>query len=129
MIRWKQRYDNFSKALSYFQATVSEFPQLSKLEKEGLIHRFEYTFELAWKTLKDFLDSQGIAAAYPREVIKQAFHYGLIQDGEIWMDMLEARNQMSHVYNEDRFNEIVAKIVNQYSTSITLAHSHLGEQL
>ena len=62
-------------------------PDLNRLEKEGLIQRFEYTFELAWKTLKDYLEGKGVEALYPRDVIKEAFRSGLVTDGDVWMEM------------------------------------------
>ena len=70
-IRWKQRFQNFEKAFLQFDEAVSTIDELSVLEKEGLIQRFEYTFELAWKTLKDYLESQEVEAKFPREVIKK----------------------------------------------------------
>lgn len=72
-IRWKQRFQNFEKAFQQFDEAVSTIDKLSVLEKEGLIQRFEYTFELAWKTLKDFLESQEVEAKFPREVIKKLY--------------------------------------------------------
>src|SRR5690625_1248859 len=103
-MRWRQRFQNFRKAYNQLDEAMIRVDQLNTLEKEGLIHRFEYTFELAWKTLKDYLESQEVDAGYPREVIKSAFHYGLINDGEVWMDMLEKRNLLAHTYDETRFN-------------------------
>jgi nucleotidyltransferase substrate binding protein (TIGR01987 family) len=91
---------------------------LSDLEKEGMIQRFEYSFELAWKTLKDFLASQAIDASFPREVIKQSFHYELIDNGEIWMDMLERRNMLAHTYNEENFRQAIDLITNYYFKEI-----------
>jgi len=90
-IRWKQRFANFEKAYFQFKSAVEHINELNDLEKEGLIQRFEYTFELAWKTLKDYLEAQDVPASFPREVIKTAFQYELIEDGEAWMDMLEKK--------------------------------------
>lgn len=128
-IRWRQRFQNFEKAYKQFSAAIVDFSKLSHLEKEGLIQRFEYTFELAWKTLKDYLESQEVPANFPREVIKSAFHYGLIQDGETWMDMLEKRNLMAHTYDESRFNLAVMKIKDEYYTAITQVYRDLGAKI
>lgn len=74
-IRWKQRFENLTKAYNQLHAAMERIDQLSTLEKDGLIQRFEYTFELAWKTMKDYLESQEVTAGFPRDVIKAAFHY------------------------------------------------------
>lgn len=71
-IRWKQRFQNFQNAFMQLDQAVSNVDKLSVLEKEGMVQRFEYTFELAWKTLKDFLEDQNVEAKFPREVIKKA---------------------------------------------------------
>lgn len=128
-IRWRQRFQNFEKAYKQFNTAIIDFPKLSTLEKEGLIQRFEYTFELAWKTLKDYLEAQEVPANFPREVIKLAFHYNLIQDGEVWMDMLEKRNLMAHTYNEARFNLAIKKITDEYYTAITQVYKDLGAKI
>ena len=117
-IRWQQRFENFSKAFLQLESVVSSSSLLSDLEKEGMIQRFEYTFKLAWKTLKDYLASQEVDASFPREVIKQSFHYGLIENGEVWMDMLERRNMLAHTYNEENFRQAVDLIVNHYFIEI-----------
>jgi len=127
--RWRQRFQNFQKVYTQFDAAVKDFEKLSMLEKEGLIQRFEYTFELAWKTLKDYLESQEVIANFPREVIKSAFHYGLIKNGEVWMDMLEQRNFMTHTYNEEKFKLAVNKIKNEYYFSITQVYNDLGAKI
>ncbi|MDK2919774.1 MAG: hypothetical protein PWQ37_2507 [Candidatus Petromonas sp.] len=128
-IRWRQRFENFSKAYCQFSSAISDFDKLSVLEKEGLIQRFEYTFELAWKTLKDYLESQEVKVNFPREVIKAAFHYGLIEDGDVWMDMLEKRNLMAHTYNEERFKLAVKKIKESYYKAISQVYNDLGDKI
>lgn len=128
-IRWRQRFENFDKAYAQFRDAILQFEKLSKLEKEGLIQRFEYTFELAWKTLKDYLESQEVNVKFPREVIKESFHYELIQDGDIWMDMLEKRNLLSHTYNEERFNIAVQKIYEEYYEAISQVYKELGGRI
>jgi nucleotidyltransferase substrate binding protein (TIGR01987 family) len=90
--------------------------RLSQLEKEGLVQRFEFTFELAWKTMKDYLVFEGVALeqSTPRHVIKQAFASGIIPDGQLWIDMLEARNTMSHQYDETKFDQFVPQIAGRF---------------
>jgi nucleotidyltransferase substrate binding protein (TIGR01987 family) len=117
------------RAYKQLDEAMSRVEQLSNLEKEGLIQRFEYTFELAWKTLKDYLESQEVTAGYPREVIKSAFHYGLIKDGEVWMDMLEKRNLMAHTYDEARLKMAVDKIKNEYYDALKQAYLDLSEKV
>lgn len=117
-IRWKQRFQNFEKAFLQLESATIKLQSLSDLEKEGLIQRFEYTFELAWKTLKDYLESQNVEAKFPREVIKKGFQYEIIEDGEIWMDMLEKRNLMAHTYDEEIFNEAINQISTLYFSEI-----------
>lgn len=98
-IRWKQRFQNFEKAHRELSEAVSK-PHLSKLERTGLIKTFEFTFELAWKTLKDFLESEGLDASTPREVIKLAFQNKIITNGGLWIEALENRNLLAHTYEE-----------------------------
>ena len=128
-IRWQQRFDNFSRAYSQLSTVVERVASLSDLEKEGMIQRFEYTFELAWKTLKDYLASQAVEASFPREVIKQGFHYDLIDNGEIWMDMLTKRNVLAHTYNEENFRQAVDLIVHQYFSEMQKLHTLLHSRL
>lgn len=128
-VRWRQRFENFDKAYERFHTAILAFESLSVLEKEGLIHRFEYTFELAWKTLKDYLESKEVIARFPRDVIKAAFHYELIEDGEVWMDMLDKRNILAHTYDEERFNFAIEMIKEEYYEAITQVHHYLGEKI
>lgn len=89
--------------------------ELSELEDQGLIKAFENTYELAWNTLKDFLESRGQADLYgSRDVIRKAFELDLIEDGENWMDMLKSRNQTSHTYNQETADEICRAIHGSY---------------
>jgi len=125
-IRWKQRFANFEKAYFQFKSAVEHINELSDLEKEGLIQRFEYTFELAWKTLKDYLEAQDVPASFPREVIKTAFQYELIEDGEAWMDMLEKRNLMAHTYDREKFDQALKLIHSAYYHAISQVYFTLG---
>lgn len=119
-IRWQQRYSSFKKAFLLLDQSVKQFNSLSILEKEGMVQRFEYTFELAWKTLKDYMESKGFLEKYPRDVIKRAFETECIDDGEVWIEMLENRNLMSHTYNEVIFEKVVTKIAYEYYSQLNL---------
>lgn len=127
-IRWKQRFQNFEKAFLQLESATIKLQSLSDLEKEGLIQRFEYTFELAWKTLKDYLESQNVEAKFPREVIKKGFQYEIIEDGEIWMNMLEKRNLMAHTYDEEIFNEAINQISTLYFSEIKMIFNFFKKQ-
>lgn len=116
--RWKQRLENYARALTQLNAAVTLFRErpLSDLEKQGLIHAFEFTHELAWNVVKDFFIYQGNSnITGSRDAVREAFNKGLIDDGEDWMEMIKSRNQTSHTYNHNIANEIVEKIVNHYS--------------
>ena len=127
-IRWKQRFQNFKKAYCQFYDAVSAVDNLSELEKEGMIQRFEYTFELAWKTLKDFLKHKNVDAKYPRDVIKKAFEYEIIEDGEIWLEMMEQRNLMAHTYREEIFTAATKIICEKYIHAITQVYQFFLKQ-
>jgi len=112
--RWQQRFENFERAFILLQQTFVEKPlsHFSILEKEGIIQRFEYTYELAWKTLKDYLLFSGIELdpITPRAVIKAGFAANIIQDGQGWINMLEHSNDMSHTYDEKKAEAVVEAI-------------------
>jgi len=115
--RWRQRFDNLLKAHDLLAAAARR-TDLSRLEQEGLVQRFEYTFELSWKTLKDYLEAQGLPVTYPRDVIKQAFRNELLTSGETWLDMLESRNTLAHTYDETRFQTSINKVHNEFFPAI-----------
>lgn len=116
------------KAYLQFESAVLRFDNLTQLEKEGLIQRYEYTFELSWKTIKDYLEAKGVVAIFPRDVIKEAFRYGIVQEGEVWLDMLEKRNLLSHTYDEKRFNMAINRISKQYYYAISQVYKYLGDE-
>ena len=130
-IRWKQRLENFERAFSLFKETFEKNPdEMSDLEKEGVIQRFEYTFELAWKTLKDYLVYSGVALDQftPRSVIKHAFAAKIIKDGQTWINMLEQRNLMSHTYDSDIFEAVFNSISEHYLGAISQVITWLREK-
>jgi nucleotidyltransferase substrate binding protein (TIGR01987 family) len=116
-IRWHQRLQSFRKAfgqLSKAAATAAE-RELTELEQQGLIQTFEFTHELAWKTMNDFLKSHGTAELYgSKDATREAFAKGLIEDGDAWMAMIESRNQTSHTYNEETADQIANAIFSRY---------------
>jgi len=121
-IRWVQRLSGFAKALAKYNEAVAVLTELNNSEpavkeilKEGLIQRFEYTHELAWKTMKDFIAYQGNPDIKgSRDAIREAFKINLIGNGEVWMDMISSRNHTSHTYDDATATEIYDKIVAEY---------------
>ncbi|TDE12501.1 nucleotidyltransferase substrate binding protein [Dyadobacter psychrotolerans] len=109
-IRWKQRFSNYSKALSQLKKFIDK-GDLNEMEQQGLIQAFEYTYELAWNVMKDFLQEQGNQDIYgSKSAIMESFKLGLIEDGDGWMELFKDRNRSSHTYNEDTASEIVQHI-------------------
>ena len=114
-IRWIQRFNNFLKALRQLNKFVEKGNDLNDMEKQGMIKSFEYTYELAWNTLKDFCETQGEGGLQgSRDAIQLGFKRGLIKDGKAWMEMLKDRNLTSHSYDEETANEIVANILSKH---------------
>lgn len=124
-IRWKQRFDNFDRAFVLLREVQERgLACLSQLEKEGAIQRFEFAFELAWKTLKDYLEEQGIEIreATPRRVIKEAFSVGILEDAQVWIDILQHRNLLSHRYDFKIFDDALNKISERYFAAFDRLH-------
>jgi nucleotidyltransferase substrate binding protein (TIGR01987 family) len=119
-IRWKQRFDNFKRAFVRLRegTELVEQRELSDLERQGLIQAFEFTHELAWNTLKDFLTLRGVADKIygSRDATREAFAAELIEDGEAWMEMIRHRNESSHTYNDDVAEKITKAIKTSYVT-------------
>lgn len=116
-ICWKQRFSNYEKAFQSLTEAVelSRQRELSALEQQGLIQSFKFTHELAWKVLKDYLEYQGVAEVVgSRDASRFAFQNSLIQDGEVWMQMIAARNQTAHTYNLKVAQAVVESILNQF---------------
>ena len=116
-IRWKQRFENFDRAVNLLHEPIQQGVEtLNDLEKEGVIQRFEMAVELAWKTLKDYLENAGIAMqpVTPRSVVKEAFAARIIEDGQVWIDMLDHRNLLAHTYDVETFENAVQAINLRY---------------
>lgn len=113
-IRWQQRFNNYKKALAQLKKFIYK-GDLSGLEKQGLVKAFEYTYELAWNTMKDFLVYQGmIGLIGSRDTFREAFKENIIIDGDEWMNMLKSRNLTIHTYNEETADQISDKVFNSY---------------
>jgi nucleotidyltransferase substrate binding protein (TIGR01987 family) len=126
-IRWQQRLSNYKKALAQL-GKFMEKKELNELEEQGLIQAFEYTHELAWKTLSDFLKNQGNVEIYgSKDTTREAFAIGIIEDGEIWMEMIKSRNLTSHTYNKQTTDEIVNAIQKGYYQAFTSLEKKLDE--
>jgi nucleotidyltransferase substrate binding protein (TIGR01987 family) len=116
--RWEYRFDNFKRAYFLLKEAIetSQEHALSPLEQEGVIQRFEYTMELAWKTMKDYLEHQNVVfdKITPRSVILNAFEAKVIGEGEMWQRALDARNKMSHTYDFQKFAAVIDAIEQDY---------------
>jgi len=113
--RWIQRFDHFKNAFQTIEAVLPLFAQMTELEKDGLIQRFEITFDLSWKVMQDYLKEAGYADIKgPRACIKQMAQDNHL-DGFYWEEMLNARNELSHVYDEAGSRNYLDKIVNDYT--------------
>ena len=131
-VRWHYRFRNFSRAYTLLrEAMEREVGELNQLEREGVIQRFEYTFELAWLTLKDRLEYAGVTLSEitPRNVIREAFAAKLIADGDAWTDMLVDRNVMSHTYDFARFEAVIENIRNHYLALLDNIYQQLSLEL
>jgi nucleotidyltransferase substrate binding protein (TIGR01987 family) len=130
-IRWKQRFENLQASYQLLQeaiATHKEMPENHLIEM-ALIKSFEMTFELAWKTMKDYLVFNGIDVKLPREIIKQAFATDIIVDGQLWIDMLEERNLMAHVYDHARALQATERICGHFQLGLAQLHQYLLDRL
>lgn len=116
-IRWRQRLQSFRRAFAHLSAAadLAQTRALSELEQQGLIQAFEFTHELAWNTLKDFLESRGASNLYgSKDATREAFRLGLIANGEVWMAMIQARNRSSHTYNEKTAQHVVQETLTTF---------------
>ena len=113
-IRWKQRFCNYQKALIQLTKFI-EKGELSELEEQGIIKAFEYTYELAWKVIKDYYEEQGeVSIQGSRDALRLAFQRGLITDGDNWMQMIKSRIASVHTYNLEVAQQINQDIHNIY---------------
>ncbi|WFA08547.1 nucleotidyltransferase substrate binding protein [Tissierella sp. Yu-01] len=116
MSGYQTKFDNFMSAIEQLKSGILLFSNENDLLRDGLIQRFEFTFELAWKTLKVCFEDEGlIGINSPKAVLKEAFSAGLIDNDNLWLEILNDRNSTSHIYNESLAIEICNKIINKYS--------------
>ena len=114
--RWRERHEFYQKALRQLKSGLAPYPDLNELEKDGAIQRFEFTFELAWKTLQDYFAQElgYVDIKGPRPVLKQAVKDSLVLDGHMWLQMLDSRNELTHIYDEAESRKILDDIVHIY---------------
>ena len=127
-IRWKQRFENFDKSYKLLKK-YSNQEITTELERAGIIQFFEMTFELAWKVLKDYLESEGYMVKSPRETVKQAFQIGLIDNGHICIDALSNRNLTTHTYDEELATKMTSEILNAYLPELDKLYNKLSKEL
>ena len=130
-IRWKQRFDNFQRALHQLTLAMALQAQrpLSELEQQGLIQGFEFTHELAWNVLKDYLEMEGIQGLIgSRSTVREAFKRGLVRDGEVWMDMIEKSNLSTHTYNQTVANTLAVAITERYYPAFCELQQRFGKE-
>lgn len=128
-VRWKLRFSNFLKALQTLTEAVelAQTRHLSNLEEQGMIQGFEFTHELAWNVLKDYLEEKGLVGLIgSKDATRIAFKNGLIEDGEAWMDMIKARYLSSHTYNQDTAEEIAGSILARFYPAFEAFASRFG---
>ena len=130
-VRRKQRFQNFDRAFVLLRQAMENGPSaLNQLEKEGAIQRFEYCFESAWKTLKDYMEANGVvfALSTPRPILKDAFGAKVIRDGQVWIDMLDHRNLLSHTYDFRVFDDAVEAVHARYLAAIEELHGFFQQE-
>jgi nucleotidyltransferase substrate binding protein (TIGR01987 family) len=116
-VRWVQRFSSYKKALAALERSVAAARErdLNEMEEQGLVQGFEFTFELSWKLLKDYLETKGFKDFHgSKDTFKLAFQEGLISDGETWMKMIDTRNRSSHTYEENIAKEIIVIVLSNY---------------
>ena len=129
--RWRYRFDNYRRAFTLLREAIEQERPLTQLEKEGLIRRFKNTMELAWMTLKDYLESENVVFGEftPRTVILRAFEAGVIQRGEAWQNALDARNRVSRTYDFKTFERVIGDIRRSYLDAFDELHERLSNDL
>ncbi|MFA5257097.1 MAG: nucleotidyltransferase substrate binding protein [Opitutales bacterium] len=133
-VRWKQRFQNFDRAFELLRSALEarSLDEYSDLEQEGLIQRFEYSYELAWKLMKDWLEHNGVVIPAPvgaRSVIKEAYAAELVSDGQVWIDMMLHRNALSHTYDFSTFEMNLTEVKGRYLSELSALHKALKARL
>lgn len=126
-VRWIQRYANYTRSVANLRDAL-QVKDPSKLEQQGIVKAFELCYELAWKTLQDYLRELGIDDAVgPKAVVRRAFGEGILQDGDGWGAMHQARNESSHIYDESKAHSIVEHVRDSYFDLLTRLDDHFRE--
>lgn len=129
--RWEQRLKSYRKALGRLTEGVAAMDTrlLNDIEADGLIQRFVYTFELAWKLIKSYAEYQGIDKDImgPRDAVRWAFDSGLIKDSDVWMEMIKRRNDTSHSYDEEIAREVISRVKQSYYTVLVSLYEKMSE--
>lgn len=128
--RSRQRFENFTRALDRLrEALAIPVDEISDMERESLVQRFHYTFELAWQVLADRLEREGVAldVVTPRRAVREAFAAGLLGDGQLWIDMIADRNRTVHTYDETRLEAVVANVRARYFAALEALHAEDGQ--
>ncbi|MEB2778997.1 nucleotidyltransferase substrate binding protein [Algoriphagus persicinus] len=113
-VRWIQRFANFRKAMNHLENSL-QIPHPDIVQKAGIIHFFEMSFELAWNMVKDYLEEQGfVDIKSPRSALKKAFEMNILENGHAWMDLLQDRNLTAHTYDEQKASDMEQLISNKY---------------
>lgn len=114
MKRFEERRQDYSNAVNRLQEGLQQ--EETEFIIDGILHRFEFTFELAWKTMKDYLEYMGVTQKIEstRETIQSGFKQGIIEDGEMWINMMLARNSLAHIYDEEESRKVYKKIKEEY---------------
>ena len=115
--RWIERLATFQKAMLKLSDVVSLYHQhpLNEYERDSLIKRFEFTYEMAWKLMMSYEKENGVTSVLgSKDVVRHAYHLTLIENGEAWMDMIDTRNQTSHLYDEQMAADVTDEIIHNY---------------
>jgi nucleotidyltransferase substrate binding protein (TIGR01987 family) len=128
-VRWKQRFQNFSKSLKHLSNAL-QINEPDIIQKAGIVQFFEMSYELAWNTMKDYLQEQGFSdIKSPRAAIKKGFEIGLLINGQEWMELLTDRNLTAHTYDEEKATEVEKLIRNKYFGLLTDLYENLEKFL
>ena len=125
----KMKLEEYEKATAKLQAALEKDVCADDVYLDGVIQRFEFCFDLAWKLMKAYLAYDGIEANSPRASIREGFAAGLVPDAEAWLDMLEKRNLSSHTYDEKTALDIYEHIKNDYAQMLTALRDGMKARL
>ncbi|WP_346899520.1 nucleotidyltransferase substrate binding protein [Clostridium sp. UBA7503] len=114
------KYMNLKKAYGKLKEVSDIYDGKNEIIRDSLIQRFEFTYELTHKTMKEFMKYLGVTLenSFPRTIFKKAYVNNLISDDKVWINLLEDRNSTSHIYNENLANEVADRIIEYYVNAI-----------